>query len=94
MNSADRIRAYLETRSAVGPDGIGRIGRMEHTVAAHQAADGSWVTLEEADLEVVLQMLDLLARVAAGPAFPAMPARERDPAYYLFMAERQVRGQR
>lgn len=59
MNATERIRAYLDARAQGTPDPADTFARQGLIARQGDAY------LREVDLEVVLQMLDLLARVAS-----------------------------
>lgn len=67
MNSAERIRAYLDTRAAFRKEeDLQRRPHPGHVIDEQfDYSTRKYVQLTEADLEVILQMMDLLARVAS-----------------------------
>jgi hypothetical protein len=84
MNAAERIRAYLDARAQDPPEPSDTFAA-QGLIARHGEH-----YLREVDLEVVLQMLDLVARVVAAHQI-GIPAD--DHRYQLYIAERQVTGQ-
>jgi hypothetical protein len=77
-NSAERIREFLTARVTAGETS---------PVVAVVTPGLAAVQLMEADLEAVLQLLDVLAHMAAN----SDPNLMSDPGYAVYVAERSVR---
>lgn len=86
MNSAERIRAYLTARAQDPPAPMTDAFFEQGFIARHGEH-----YLREADLETVLQMLDLLAILIAGRSRVTDDPISQE--YVLMKAERQVTGQ-